>query len=880
MNDKNNNSFYLEKAKQLIMDLTQSKLTKSEWTNVEIKVSENELIILELINHGFEDVNIRINKNLSLFQMMKIEFSEENECYLYKEYFEKEIQEIIKKYKNLNLASFQPTLISSKPPKKSNLIRMKHMNENIMTKKTITFEYTLLDLCKVIIQSFHDKNTKYAFALYTIIQIQKSNILNVNKMVLQFVKQIVDFANKHTSITHIIHHAYDFIEKNQYLLKYEDITLFPHQKQLFSIFKKTDTDFINEFQQQTPKLVLYIAPTGTGKTLSPIGLSNKYRIIFICVARHIGLALAKSAISMNKKIAFAFGCETASDIRLHYFAASTYTRNKQSGGIGKVDNSVGNKVEIMICDVKSYITAMHYMLAFNPEQDIITYWDEPTITMDYPSHELHETIHKNWKENQISKLVLSCATLPNEMEIQDTIMDFKNKFENAEIHTITSYDFKKTISLLNKEGKCVLPHLLYSEYNKLTDCISNCEQNKTLLRYFDLKEIIRYIEYIHETHILDESYQIHHYFSNISDITMNSLKIYYLETLKHVDISKWTQVHCYLKTTQLKKFPNNKKMKKNGGGGITRMNSLQITENRENKITNMHSSPFTKSQSFEQTTNSSIQDNPSLDGILLTTSDAHTLTDGPSIFLIEDVEKFAKLCIQSSNIPTIVFKRIMDKIEENNQIQKQIQKINKSLEDKLAGVEERKEDRKIEFDPEIRKLSTELETLQRNIKSIYLDNIYIPNKESHQEIWTQLPVNNAFIPDIDETIVKELMEIEVDDCMKVLLLMGIGMFNNNPNIKYMEIMKKLAYDQKLFLIIASSDYIYGTNYAFCHGFIGKDLANMTQQKIIQSMGRIGRNNIQQEYTVRFRDDQMIMHLFDNISDSLEAVNMSKLFNSD
>ena len=32
----------------------------------------------------------------------------------------------------------------------------------------------------------------------------------------------------------------------------------------------------------------------------------------------------------------------------------------------------------------------------------------------------------------------------------------------------------------------------------------------------------------------------------------------------------------------------------------------------------------------------------------------------------------------------------------------------------------------------------------------------------------------------------------------------------------MDIMKKLAEEQKLYLIIASSDYIYGTNYQFCH----------------------------------------------------------------
>jgi hypothetical protein len=205
------------------------------------------------------------------------------------------------------------------------------------------------------------------------------------------------------TISEVILQAYEFIEKNPYLLKYEDMTLFNHQKQLFSIMKQ---------KPEVPKLVLYIAPTGTGKTLSPIGISEQYRVIFICVARHIGLALAKSAITMGKKIAVAFGCETASDIRLHYFAASNYSVNKRSGSIAKVDNSVGDRVEIMICDVKSYLTAMHYMLAFNEEPNIVTYWDEPTITMDYPEHELHKSIHENWKQNKISKMVLSCATLP------------------------------------------------------------------------------------------------------------------------------------------------------------------------------------------------------------------------------------------------------------------------------------------------------------------------------------------------------------------------------------------------------------------------------------------------------------------------------------
>jgi hypothetical protein len=88
-------------------------------------------------------------------------------------------------------------------------------------------------------------------------------------------------------------------------------------------------------------------------------------------------------------------------------------------------------------------------------------------------------------------------------------------------------------------------------------------------------------------------------------------------------------------------------------------------------------------------------------------------------------------------------------------------------------------------------------------------------------------------------------------------------------------MKELAESQKLYLIIANSDYIYGVNYQFCHTYIGKDM-NMTQEKIIQALGRVGRGNIQQTYTIRFRNDSHIKMLFDENSYKPEVYNMNAL----
>ena len=90
-------------------------------------------------------------------------------------------------------------------------------------------------------------------------------------------------------------------------------------------------------------------------------------------------------------------------------------------------------------------------------------------------------------------------------------------------------------------------------------------------------------------------------------------------------------------------------------------------------------------------------------------------------------------------------------------------------------------------------------------------------------------------------------------------------------------MSQLANEQHLYLIIASTDYIYGTNYQFCHGYISKYLENLTQEKTIQAFGRIGRSNARQEYSIRMRNDNLIYKLFTKQTDKMEVKNMNKLF---
>jgi len=891
------------------MDLKQRKLSKSEWESIEIPVSKDEIEVLQLITNGFSNVHLKVNKTDSIFTYLKIEYNSQIEEFLYVKYFADKIKDLIKN-NNIDFIKFSADNFSKRTKSlensnnkiysvnASNLVRLKSGdqirlsrldNDNIIDiKKTNIYEFVLFNNLEQMLINKTNKKNIWMFYYYTLNKLIQNNVEKVNRFIKDIVLTFIDNFEKDVELLYIVNNSFDFIEKNNNLLKYSDLYLYQHQKEIYTAVRNPH-----------PKLILYIAPTGTGKTLTPLGLSERYKVIFVCAARHVGLALARSAISINKKIAFAFGCSSAQDVRLHYFAAKEFTKDKRSGQIRKVDNTIGDKVEIIICDIRSYISAMYYMLAFNNSNDIITYWDEPTITMDYKEHELHKIIKKNWKENVIPNFVLSSATLPKETELTQTISDFQEKFPGANINSIVSHDCRKTIPLIDKNGFTVMPHYLHEDYNKIIETVQHCEDNLTLLRYFDLKEASDFIYYVDINNLIRTSSLFYRNFATVNDIDMKSIKLHYLKVLKNISPGLWTKIYNHFKISRIKRIKPNNTVDPKGNNMLKKSMSCDITSK--------NNPPFI-------TRINSVSDVPPIEspgnsGIYITTKDAYTLTDGPTIFLANDLQKIAKFCIQQSNIPVIVMKEIMDKIDYNNQINEKIDQIEKELEfeeekliskmtsgsqdnSKEAKSLQNKKDSKGKTkiasnligrteDKKINKMKDDINILKSMIKNACLDDIFIPNRLTHLEKWSQnCNTQNAFTSNIEEEFIISIMSLkDVEDSWKILLLLGIGVFTEHKSSAYTEIMKKLADQQKLYLIIADSDYIYGTNYQFCHGYLSKDL-DLTQEKIIQALGRIGRNNIQQDYSARFRDDSQITTLFTKFAfeDKPEVINMNQLFN--
>lgn len=823
------------------MDLVQRKLTRSEWNNTEKTISSDEQEILNLIKEGYNNTNYIYNNSKSLSSFLKLSNIDDSfHNYLYEQFFKEKIEKICKKY-NLNNPDVNKKL---KRLNSSEILKIQNLKPNLESNKDKIFEFYLILLIEKITKYF-EKNKKddFIYHYYSLYYLIKSKINNINIIIVQFSNFVLSHYEQYIDNLLVLKNCCKILEGNEYLNYFKDYTLYEHQKRLFSFCRNNVS---------RSKIISYIAPTGTGKTLSPLGLALGNKLIFVCAARHVGLALAKSAISSKIKIAFAFGCSDATEIRLHNFSANTYKKHedlstttkikcscgrpkcdkigqpiKYKDGSKKIDHSDGKNVQIMISDIKSYLCAMYYMLSCNDAKDIITYWDEPTITMDKEEDVNHAIIHENWSKNKIPNMILCSATLPPRDLIYPIIHDFRNKFDNVIDIEIISHDCNKSIPIINKEGYSEMPHYLCKTYNELLRCIQNCNQYKTLYRYFDLQEIIDFIFYIdkNKEFILQDRYYLNNYFENLDAINMNKIKEYYLVLMENLDPDCWEQVYNHINSNRNVKFESS---------------------------------------------------------VLLTTNDSHSLTDGPTIYLADDVKKVSMFLLQQSKIPQSIISNLISNIEYNNKIKGLIDQKEKTLEDKLGNEieKEKKMSNEERQTPEQKKLKKEIDELSNEVKVIDLSKVYVPNSNEHLKKWANKEYRtNEMTSEISSHQVERIMLLDMDDSWKVLLLMGIGVITNHGNVEYNEIMKELADNQKLYLILATSDYIYGTNYQFCHGFIGKDLENITQEKTIQAMGRIGRNQINKNYSIRLRENSFLKKIFFPQDYSLEAQNMVRLFST-
>lgn len=827
--------------------LKQDKLTREEWNNLEKPINnEKEKVILKMIDNGYNEPNIVVKQHNCLQYYLKINNRFDDLVYevLLKEKFHKINKNNIfniqaahhnnnyKKNKNINLSKGDKIKLESSLNKFKN---MRKDNNSIIIIEFLMMEL-LKSLSKILIKEDEPENHKsYSISLYNLYKYNEFFHDDLNQIFKQNVEVILQKYIQNLSYKKVLKSISKYVEHND-VNNFKYLELYQHQKDIYDIFKS----------HVEPKFIWYCAPTSSGKTLTPIGLTNEYKVLFMCASKHIGLGLAKSAYYCNKKIGFAFGCKNMEDIRLNFNSINKFTIMKN--GYKKPDHSDGTKVEMMICDLMSFEIAMIYMKAFHPLDKIVLFWDEPTIGLDNEDHYLHEVIKQNWKLNIIPNVVFSCATLPKQNEITNIVENFHSKFENAYFKYMDVCDQFSNVMIYDEYSNVIMPHSYFKNVEKMKDFLNY--QGTKYYKFYNCNHCAKFILFYHEK--FNKTY-LNEMFHDLKHINMNYIKECYINIFLSIDNQDtWTDIY----ESYHNKYP------------------LYNETNKDNTIDI---------------------------GPELTTKSASSLTNGPTLYISNQLENISKFLLMKNNINKEILKSIMEKIEYNNKIDEILVQKQKDYEDKTEKYKENDNVMSsMRLPNDILELHREIETLQGNIKSLSLDRKYIPNTKTHYELWNKNRVLEYSESDVycscinDETINSISQLATLHHVYKILLLMGIGVFTYNKldsepnqhfseethnleNNDYVEIMKYLAENKELYLILAHSDYIYGTNYQFSHCYLGKDMKALSQEKIIQCIGRIGRQDKNKHFSFRFRCEEQINTFYSIPSLNIEAQNMNKLF---
>lgn len=765
------------------MDFNQAKLTKTEWESMEKKVDSKELAILKMIRDGLINPDIDCRLYLTVNQMLKLDHVEKD-YHIYMVVF----KEILKKNGMDTLDIPKP----KKPLTTADNIRLKSM----MKKLDESIEMVLIDLVVKYKKSKKSKELYYYNIHYL------SRMYPINRYIKDWMTEFLEKNEKEMNVSTFLDNTYKYIENNE-IFNYKPLELYEHQKKVYSIMSNDGN-----------KLIYYRAPTSSGKTLTPLGLSQKYKVIFICASRHIGVSLAKSAVNANVKVGFAFGCSTADDVRLHYSSVRSFV---DKYGKKRPIHSDGRNVDLMICDIQSYEVAMLYMTSFFEADSMVLFWDEPTITMDYESHDLHTSITKLWEVNKIPNIVLSSATLPNESDLLPMSQKYKDKYK-GQVFYVESIDETTQITLLDSKGQIIMPHKVFDkEYESV--CAFIHKHGLSHMKFLSLTECSEFIVYFSKRYPQINVF-LKEEFPTVTSITSQKIRLFYYKVIQN--LPHWNEdVAGYL-----------------------------LKPPRTLNVSN-----------------------------LIVTESSHTLTHGPTIYLCENTNEWMDFYVKNSGIHENTLVEMEKKLQSNQTILDKMTRIRKDIEDKTAkdeGNENKMKDQR--FDNATKGLIQEMEILEKSLKPVQLHPSYIPNSREHFDKWTKdmnYALSNAFQSYIDEASVKKIMNMDVHISYKILILMGIGVFNPQSS-DYNDLVKDLSEQKKLGVILASSDFIYGTNYQFCHAYIAEDLCKMTQEKIIQAIGRVGRKEQNKTFTFRFREDTLIRSLFVQ-ENTLETSQMNRLF---
>ena len=169
------------------MDLSQTKLTRSEWNNIEIPTEKKELEIIKLICKGYSDIHQTHNDTLSLLQYLKIQPCEIIHEYVYCTYLQKHFQELEKRYNIF----YKTVSYKKNKMKKADIIRFSNTDKQLDSFKSKIFEFIVLDLLKSMLSDIKNGNKNWYKSYFTIYTLMKYKIVNINTIFVTKIQELL-----------------------------------------------------------------------------------------------------------------------------------------------------------------------------------------------------------------------------------------------------------------------------------------------------------------------------------------------------------------------------------------------------------------------------------------------------------------------------------------------------------------------------------------------------------------------------------------------------------------------------------------------------------------------------------------------------------------
>ena len=442
-----------------------------------------------------------------------------------------------------------------------------------------------------------------------------------------------------------------------------------------------------------------------------------------------------------------------------------------------------NERELIVADYKST-----YLILKEEEEKIdeknkikyLVFFDEPTILTDKLENSVTlEFLSKifYWIPKHI---ILSSATLPLLQELEEIIIHYKKKYNDGVVKEIVSNKTLVGCFIQDFNSNVIVPHSYCKNTTDLKDLLLKIKTFPLLGKFYTLPFLMNLNEY-------SKKFNFHINLDQIESFDQESILENILYLLDKI---------CNLEKQE--DFDEFKKI------NIVKISDEAFNENIVNESLNtIDPSKILTSHAAKY-----------LGCCLIATQDPLKYVTQHLYPIVEKLKE--KIKIKS------IHKNYEDYLKEKNKY--------KSLEEEILNKynsDEKREEHllklkvpKFEFHKNL-EINTEehIKIFSKNLKSY--DKSMLKNCVSHENI--------------------NITEYNIDDNLKFLLYMGVGVYTQNIDSDYSTKILEMLNDRELAFIIADESFCYGANYEISNVIINDDLANgHSINTILQLIGRTSR----------------------------------------